>query len=188
MGWSNKFEKPYIVVGAKIKAYKMNTNNLTFISFNARFTLAQVTWRGGIYMPSMRPAQNIWDNFKLPLSVGLDIYYHAFVIGRHKCHGYFEACYPPLVVRDNGSNFKLLASTYAIWSDPFLSTGLNLVCHPCGRDAVALLLQNKEAMVDEKNVGTNTPWLIDLRRHDERALYGHIKGSMHIRGVNGALY
>lgn len=62
----------------------------------------------------------------------------------------------------------------------------DLVCHLCGRDAVALLLQNKEAMV-EKNVGANTPWLIDLRRHDERALYGHIKGSMHIRGMNRAL-
>ena len=56
--------------------------------------------------------------------------------------------------------------------------------YPGGRDAVALLLQNKEAMADEKNVGANTPWLIDLRRHDERALYGHIKGSMHIRGTN----
>lgn len=56
------------------------------------------------------------------------------------------------------------------------------------RDAVALLLQNKEAMVDEKNAGANTPWLIDLRRHDERALYGHIKGSMHIRGTNMKLY
>ncbi|XP_024389042.1 uncharacterized protein [Physcomitrium patens] len=49
------------------------------------------------------------------------------------------------------------------------------------RDAVALLLQNKETLVDEKDVGAHTPWLIDLRRHDERALYGHIKGSLHIR-------
>ncbi|KAG0562048.1 hypothetical protein M758_9G127800 [Ceratodon purpureus] len=49
------------------------------------------------------------------------------------------------------------------------------------RDALALLLHNKEAMLDEKNSGANTPWLIDLRRHDERVLYGHIKGSMHIR-------
>lgn len=53
--------------------------------------------------------------------------------------------------------------------------------HYMSRDAVALLLQNKEAMTDEKNVRANTPWLIDLRRHDERALYGHIKGSLHIR-------
>lgn len=58
----------------------------------------------------------------------------------------------------------------------------------CGRDAVALLLQNKEAMADEKNAGGNLPWLIDVRRHDERALYGHIKGSLHIRSMNKALY
>nr|PNR62034.1 hypothetical protein PHYPA_000458 [Physcomitrium patens] len=53
--------------------------------------------------------------------------------------------------------------------------------HYISRDAVALLVRNKEAMADDKNVGENTPWLIDLRRQDERALYGHIKGSLHIR-------
>ena len=42
-------------------------------------------------------------------------------------------------------------------------------------------------MMDEKNAGANMPWLIDLRRHDERVLYGHIKGSMHIRGRSNSL-
>lgn len=84
---------------------------------------------------------------------------------------------------ENSESFNTLSLLYSVTIQKLLFGFVN-ACYPYGRDAVALLLHNKEAMVDEKNVGSSTPWLIDLRRHDERVLYGHIKGSMHIRGRN----
>lgn len=61
---------------------------------------------------------------------------------------------------------------------------LTLVC-VCYRDAVALLLQRKEGITEDKNLGASVPHLIDVRRHDERVLYGNIKGSLHIQGIRG---
>lgn len=38
--------------------------------------------------------------------------------------------------------------------------------------------------MDEFAPASSAPRLIDVRRHDERALYGHIKGSLQIRGTS----
>lgn len=63
---------------------------------------------------------------------------------------------------------------------------LTLVCL-IYRDAVALLLQRKEGITEAKNLGASVPHLIDVRRHDERVLYGNIKGSLHIQGIRGLI-
>eukprot|EP00250_Pteridium_aquilinum_P019439 c24431_g1_i2 orf=122-1000(-) len=47
------------------------------------------------------------------------------------------------------------------------------------RDAVAVLLQNKKQKVSGTTGSTN-PYLVDVRRYDERALYGHIQNSVHV--------
>lgn len=47
------------------------------------------------------------------------------------------------------------------------------------RDALAILLQNLRQNTTG-NITSPKPYLIDVRRHDERALYGHIYGSIHV--------
>ncbi|BFI34033.1 hypothetical protein MPTK2_4g20300 [Marchantia polymorpha subsp. ruderalis] len=48
------------------------------------------------------------------------------------------------------------------------------------RDAVAVLLQKNDRGGEASEAGTNPVYLIDVRRHDERALFGHIRGSHHV--------
>ncbi|CAM6020123.1 unnamed protein product [Sphagnum balticum] len=49
------------------------------------------------------------------------------------------------------------------------------------RDAVFVLLHDQEKMDNEGTVNPNTPRFIDLRRHDELALFGQIPGSLHLQ-------
>ncbi|KAL2631203.1 hypothetical protein R1flu_015889 [Riccia fluitans] len=48
------------------------------------------------------------------------------------------------------------------------------------RDAVALLVHKNDRCGEVSEAAPPSVYLIDVRRHDERALYGHIKGSQHV--------
>ncbi|KAL3689095.1 hypothetical protein R1sor_015404 [Riccia sorocarpa] len=48
------------------------------------------------------------------------------------------------------------------------------------RDAVSVLLHKVEKGGEVSEAAAPSVYLVDVRRHDERALYGHIKGSHHV--------
>jgi len=54
------------------------------------------------------------------------------------------------------------------------------------RDAAALLLHRSPAPGGGGDSGSSAAWL-DLRRHDERTLYGSIPGSHHIPGATAVI-
>lgn len=50
------------------------------------------------------------------------------------------------------------------------------------RDAVSVLLHKNDRGGEVSEAAPPSAYVIDVRRHDERALYGHIKGSHHVPG------